>query len=150
MDTIGAVGTGGVEFLACTNWQRVDKASCLLVNHQESEPNSSIHERIGRWHALRLAALFDRAQTAVDAVTGGGKRTDREWLAPLDRPSPVTICEPSRLLPDPWVVSGTVIGYTESAYEHGPEGLLLRVVADAVIDRIFQSSTAGLSRPSRH
>jgi len=131
----GVVGAGGAGFPAHAKWERVDEASYLLVNHQESEPNCCVDKWFGRRHADRLAGLFERLQAAVEAVIVGAKWADREWLAPLERASSATVYEPDELPLDPRSVSGVAIAYTESTYEYGMEGLLLRVVADAAIGR---------------
>ena len=133
--TAGVVGAGGAGFPVYAKWQRADEVSYLLVNHQESEPNSCVDKRLGRRHADQLAALFDRLQATVDAVIVGAKWADRKWLAPLEQACPATIYQPSQLPLNPRSVSEVAIAYTESTYEYGMEGLLLRVVADTVIGR---------------
>ncbi len=129
----GVVGAGGAGFPAHAKWQRADEASYLLVNHQESEPNCCVDKWLAREHPDRLAALFDRLQTTVDAVIVGAKWADREWLGLLERASSAAVYRPDELPLDPETVSGVAIAYTESTYEYGMEGLLLRVVADTVI-----------------
>ncbi len=131
----GVVGAGGAGFPAHAKCQRADEASYLLVNHQESEHNCCVDKWLGRRHADRLAALFDRLQTTVGTVIVGAKLADREWLAPLERASSATVYEPDELPLDPEAVSGVAIAYTEDTYEYGMEGLLLGVVADTVIGR---------------
>lgn len=131
----GVVGAGGAGFPAHVKWDQLEAASYLLVNHQESEPNSYVDKWLARRHADRLAALFDRLQASLGTVIVGAKWADREWLAPLERASAATVYEPAELPLDPDAVSGVAIAYTESTYEYGMEGLLLQVVADTVIGR---------------
>ena len=130
----GLVGAD-VGFPAHANWQRAEEGSYLLVNHQEGEPNCCVDKSLARSHADRLAALFDRLRTTVDAVIVSVTWADREWLEPLERASVATVYRPDELPLDSRSVSGVAIAYTESTYEYGMEGLLLRVVADAVIGR---------------
>ncbi|PSP19145.1 NADH dehydrogenase subunit, partial [Halobacteriales archaeon QH_10_67_13] len=87
----GVVGAGGAGFPAHAKWDRADGASSLLVNHQESEPNCCVDRSLRRRHADRLAALFDRLRTTVDAVIVGAKWVNREWLGPLERASSATV-----------------------------------------------------------
>jgi Na+-translocating ferredoxin:NAD+ oxidoreductase RnfC subunit len=133
----GVAGAGGGGFPTYVKWRRIDEASHLLVNHQESEPNCFMDKWLGREYPDRLADLFDALlDVTLDTVVVGAKYSKRDpWLLPLEEATDATVYEPDDLPVDAEAESGVVFAYTEDKYEYGMENILLQVVADTILGK---------------
>jgi electron transport complex protein RnfC len=131
----GVSGAGGAGFPTYAKWERLDDADCLLLNHQESEPNYYIDKHLGRTRAEELASLLDALlEEAFDLVVVCAKETDREqWLTDFEAATDGAVYDSADLPLDPDEASGVVFAYTEDRYEYGMESVLLRLVADVVV-----------------
>ncbi|WP_049922784.1 NADH dehydrogenase [Halopiger djelfimassiliensis] len=130
----GVAGAGGAGFPSYAKWERLEEVDSLLVNHQESEPNYYMDKWLGRERTAELTALFDGLlDHAFDRIVIAAKATDREeWLGPLENETNATIYEPADLPVDERE-TGIVVAYTDDRYEYGMESVLMRLVADAVM-----------------
>ncbi|MFB6102153.1 MAG: NADH dehydrogenase subunit [Haloplanus sp.] len=130
----GIAGAGGSGFPTYAKWQRLDDVDHLLVNHQESEPVYYMDKWLGRERVDVFAELFDALlEAAFETVVVTPKRTDRDWLRPLESATDATIYLPDDLPLDADDESGVVFAYTDDRYQYGMESVLLRVVAGAVM-----------------
>ncbi|MFC7059021.1 hypothetical protein [Halovenus salina] len=130
----GVAGAGGAGFPTYSKWERVDEVDCLLMNHQESEPNYFIDSWLGSEYAARFASLFDSLlNELLDVVVVSAKWKDREGLRRLERLTDGTVYSPAELPLDPTEESGVVFAYTDNTYQYGMESVLLNVVAGTVI-----------------
>ncbi|QLG50859.1 NADH dehydrogenase subunit [Natrinema halophilum] len=130
----GLAGAGGAGFPTYAKWERLEEVDSLLVNHQESEPNYYMDKWLGRERADELASLFDGLLGhAFDRIVISTKRADRdEWLGELETATDARIYEPADL-PIDSDETGIVIAYTADKYEFGMESVLMRIVADVVM-----------------
>ncbi|MFT4963285.1 MAG: electron transport complex protein RnfC, partial [Halobacteriales archaeon] len=131
----GVSGAGGAGFPTYAKWERLDEAQCLLVNHQESEPNYYIDKWLGRSRAADFASLFDGLlDDAFELIVVCGKEQKRDpWMKELEEALHGTVYTPDQLPLDPDDESGIVFAYTDDQYEYGMESVLLRLVADVAI-----------------
>lgn len=131
----GVAGAGGAGFPTHAKWERLDDLDCLLLNHQESEPNYYIDKHLGKTHVEEFASLFDALLSeAFDLVVVCAKETKREeWMTELEAATDGAVYEPEDLPLDADAESGVVFAYTEDRYEYGMESVLLRMVADVVV-----------------
>jgi Na+-translocating ferredoxin:NAD+ oxidoreductase RnfC subunit len=131
----GVAGAGGAGFPTYAKWQRLDEVRCLLVNHQESEPNYYIDKWLGQSHADDYASFFEALLgDAFDLIVVCGKETNRDpWTISLEEAVDGAVYAPEDLPLDPEDESGIVFAYTEDQYEYGMESVLLRIVADVVV-----------------
>jgi Na+-translocating ferredoxin:NAD+ oxidoreductase RnfC subunit len=131
----GVSGAGGAGFPTHAKWERLDDVPFLVVNHQESEPNYYIDKWLGRSRAEEFASFFDALlDQAFELVVVCAKETDRErWVGKLEDATDGSAHAPDRLPLDPDDESGVVFAYTEDRYEYGMESVLLRLVADVVL-----------------
>ncbi len=131
----GISGAGGAGFPTHAKWEHLDDVSFLLVNHQESEPNYYVDKWLGRSRAGDFASFFDALlEQALELVVVCAKETDRErWTRELEDVVDGTVYAPEQLPLDPDDESGVVFAYTEDRYEYGMENVLLRLVADVVL-----------------
>jgi len=131
----GVSGAGGAGFPTYAKWERLDEARCLLVNHQESEPNYYIDKWLGESRADEFATLFDALLgDAFELIVVCGKEKDRDpWTTELEDALDGTVYTPDRLPLDPDDESGLVFAYTEDKYEYGMESVLLRMVSGVVM-----------------
>ncbi|WP_254525466.1 NADH dehydrogenase subunit [Natrinema caseinilyticum] len=130
----GLAGAGGAGFPTYAKWERLEEVDSLLVNHQESEPNYYMDKWLGRERSDELSSLFDGLlDHAFDRIVVTAKRADRdEWLGELEAATDATIYEPADL-PVDGDETGVTIAYTADKYEYGMESVLMRIVADAVV-----------------
>ncbi|MFC4436832.1 MULTISPECIES: NADH dehydrogenase subunit [Natrialbaceae] len=130
----GVAGAGGAGFPSYAKWEHLESVDSLLVNHQESEPNYYMDKWLGRERADELAALFDGLlDHAFDRIVIGAKWTDRqEWVRDLERAIDATVYEPDEL-PIDESERGVIVAYTEDRYEYGMESVLLRLIANVVM-----------------
>lgn len=130
----GVAGAGGAGFPTYAKWEHLESVNSLLVNHQESEPNYYIDKWLGRERADELAALFEGLlDRAFDRIVIGAKWTDREeWVRDLERMTGATVYEPDEL-PIDESETGIIVAYTDDRYEYGMESVLLRLIADVVM-----------------
>lgn len=133
----GLSGAGGGGFPTYAKWQSLSDVEYLLVNHQESEPNSYMDKWIGCEYATELADLFDTLLSDyVEGVVIGAKQKDRDpWLHPLEDATDATVYLPDDLPLDPESASGVTIAYTDNTYEFGMENVLLQQIAGVVIGK---------------
>jgi Na+-translocating ferredoxin:NAD+ oxidoreductase RnfC subunit len=131
----GVSGAGGAGFPTYAKWEHLDETPFLLVNHQESEPIYYIDKHLGRDRDEEFATFFDALLTeAFDLIVVCAKETDRKrWTADLEAATDATSYPPEELPLDPVEESGVVFAYTEDRYEYGMETVLLRLVADVVL-----------------
>jgi Na+-translocating ferredoxin:NAD+ oxidoreductase RnfC subunit len=131
----GVSGAGGAGFPTHAKWEHLDDVPFLLVNHQESEPNYYIDKRLGEARAAEFGSFFDALlEQAFELIVVCGKETDRErWMGDLEEVTESTVYTSEQLPLDPVEESGVVFAYTEDRYEYGMENVLLRLVADVVL-----------------
>lgn len=133
----GVAGAGGAGFPAYAKWTDLEETSCLLVNHEESEPNFYSDKWLLRQHADAYAELFEALLGSVlDLVVVGAKWKHRKpWMEPLEELLDPTIYEPDELPLDPESESGTVIAYTEPLYDLSQEPSLLWTTVGVQVGR---------------
>jgi electron transport complex protein RnfC len=131
----GVSGAGGAGFPTHAKWERLDDVDCLLMNHQESEPNYYIDKHLGNTRPDVYARLFDALLADdLDLVVVCAKQKDRdEWLADLEAAVDGTVYGPEDLPVDADEASGVAFAYTDDRYEYGMESVLLRLVADVIV-----------------
>jgi electron transport complex protein RnfC len=131
----GVSGAGGAGFPTYAKWERLDEAECLLVNHQESEPNYYIDKWLGNSRVDDFAALFDALlDDAFELIVVCGKATNRDpWMNELEEALDGAVYMPDQLPLDADDESGVVFVYTDDKYEYGMESVLLRLVAGVVM-----------------
>ncbi|SER56579.1 NADH dehydrogenase subunit [Natrinema salaciae] len=130
----GLAGAGGAGFPTYAKWERLEEVDSLLVNQQESEPNYYMDKWLIRERTDELAALFDGLlDRAFDRIVISAKWTDRdEWLNTFETATDATVYEPTEL-PIDGDETGLVVAYTADKYEYGMETVLMRIVADVVM-----------------
>ncbi|MEF8757977.1 MAG: hypothetical protein V5A33_07045, partial [Halobacteriales archaeon] len=131
----GVSGAGGAGFPTYAKWKRLDEVRCLLVNHQESEPNYYIDKWLGKSRADDFATLFDALLgDALELIVVCGKEPNRDpWMNDLEEALDGTVYTPDQLPLDPGDESGVVFAYTDDQYEYGMESVLLRLVTGVVM-----------------
>ncbi|AFK21151.1 NADH dehydrogenase subunit (plasmid) [Haloferax mediterranei ATCC 33500] len=131
----GIAGAGGAGFPTHAKWERLDEVSFLLVNHQESEPVYYIDKWLGKTHTEDLASLFDALlEETLELIVICAKETNQaQWMGELEAALDGTVYTAEQLPIDPADESGVVFAYTDDRYEYGMESVLLRLVADVVL-----------------
>ncbi|ADQ66219.1 respiratory-chain NADH dehydrogenase 51 kd subunit [Halogeometricum borinquense DSM 11551] len=131
----GISGAGGAGFPTYAKWERLDEVPFLLVNHQESEPIYYIDKWLGKSHTADFASLFDALlEETFEVIVICAKETDRaQWMGELEAALDGTVYTAAQLPIDPADESGIVFAYTDDRYEYGMESVLLRLVADVVL-----------------
>jgi Na+-translocating ferredoxin:NAD+ oxidoreductase RnfC subunit len=130
----GLAGAGGAGFPTYAKWERLEEVDSLLVNHQESEPNYYMDKWLGRERTDELVALFEGLlDRAFDRIVISAKGANREnWMDALEAATDATVYGPSDL-PVDGDETGIVVAYTADKYEFGMETVLMRIVADVVM-----------------
>ncbi len=125
----GVAGAGGAGFPSYVKWQSLPEVACLLVNHQESEPNYYADKWLGREYAREFADFFTAltSEYLQSVVVGTKEKYRDEWMGPLE-----DVLEPELFLANDLPVSpddlaATNIAYTPDVYTYSEESVLLMV-----------------------
>lgn len=127
----GVAGAGGAGFPSYVKWQALDEVSCLMINHQESEPNYYADKWLAREHATAFAGFLDALlSSALDLVVVGTKAKYRgTWTDEFEAATDATVYGPEDLPVPVEEESGVVFVYTPDVYTYSEESVLLMVTA---------------------
>ncbi len=131
----GVAGAGGAGFPTYTKWTDLGSTPCLLVNHEESEPNYYSDKWLMHHYSDAYVELFEALLgTVLDLIVVGAKKKYRDpWMKPLEQAMDASVYYPDELPLNPQVESGLVIAYTDPLYELSQEPSLLWTTVEVQI-----------------
>lgn len=127
----GVAGAGGAGFPSYVKWQSLADVDCLLVNHQESEPNYYADKWLARTNATELSAFLQALLDSVfeTVVIGTKAKYRNDWTRVLEDVTDASVYLPDELPVDPTEESGVVVAYTHDVYTYSEELVLLLMTA---------------------